>query len=184
MRKQLFFNAIVAGALVCMGTSANAQDTIFGKPGSGQPTRTVVGILSGAAAGTAIGQGVGGKDGWWIGSLVGSTVGGLAGNQWGAADARKARTAHHGPSSYRPRYPGTRVVETVYAPRPQPRVVQVQCPQPTRLVVKSPAANAPYGFLSGGNIKSPWSDFTMSVGGKTSGQIIYDPNTGNPFRVP
>jgi hypothetical protein len=42
----------------------------------------------------------------------------------------------------------------------------------------------PYGFMKGGKIRSPWSEFTMSVGGKVSGQIVYDPHTGQPFRVP
>ncbi|MFZ5806883.1 MAG: hypothetical protein ACOY3I_06735 [Verrucomicrobiota bacterium] len=42
----------------------------------------------------------------------------------------------------------------------------------------------PYGYMRGGKIKSPWSDFTVSAGGKTSGEIIYDANTGQAFRVP
>ncbi|MFH1066673.1 MAG: hypothetical protein V1746_02055 [bacterium] len=54
-----------------------------------------------------------------------------------------------------------------------------------RIVQTSPPADEiPYGFLSGGRVKSPWSDFSMSVGGKTSGEVIYDPNTGQAFRVP
>lgn len=45
-------------------------------------------------------------------------------------------------------------------------------------------SSIPYGDITSGTLKSPWSDFTMSVGGKTSGQIVYDPNNGKAFRVP
>lgn len=42
----------------------------------------------------------------------------------------------------------------------------------------------PYGYMRGGLVGSPWSDFTMSAGGKAPGQVVYDPNTGRPFRIP
>ena len=51
-------------------------------------------------------------------------------------------------------------------------------------VTPSSDSSIPYGDLQGGSLKSPWSDFTMSVGGKASGQIVYDPNNGKAFRVP
>jgi hypothetical protein len=50
--------------------------------------------------------------------------------------------------------------------------------------VVTTTGQVPYGYLNGGMVKSPWSDFTMSVGGKASGQIVYDPNTGQAFRIP
>lgn len=57
--------------------------------------------------------------------------------------------------------------------------------QPTTF--SAPAASqttAPYGILSGGQLRSPYSDFSISVGGLTRGNILYDPHTGQPFMVP
>lgn len=49
----------------------------------------------------------------------------------------------------------------------------------------SDSSQAPYGFMSGpGQVKSPWSDFTISSGGKSSGQVVYDANNGKAFRIP
>jgi uncharacterized protein YcfJ len=137
--------------------NVEAQDTLFGPAGSGQPTKTVIGILGGAAAGAALGKGLGGKDGWWLGSLTGATVGGMAGNLWGASNQNHVRTISYA----------------------QPKRVE-------HIYVTQPVCNTsiPYGYLNSGLIKSPWSDFTMSVGGKVSGQIVYDPNTGQPFKIP
>ncbi|MDX2227358.1 MAG: hypothetical protein SFY92_09755 [Verrucomicrobiae bacterium] len=48
-----------------------------------------------------------------------------------------------------------------------------------------PAAPVPYGSVSApGQVKSPWSEFTMSTDGKTRGQTVYDANTGNAFLIP
>ncbi|MFH1066330.1 MAG: glycine zipper 2TM domain-containing protein [bacterium] len=164
----------IAFAIVVLSlgfSQLRAEDTPFGPEGSGQPTKTVVGILGGAAAGAAIGQGVGGKDGWWIGALTGSALGGFLGNQWGEADAQ--RVSYRTSSRYDARRPYATKYESVRVIERRPSVVyRVQ------------GDGIPYGFLEGGQVRSPWSDFYMSVGGKTSGQVIYDSNTGQPFRVP
>jgi hypothetical protein len=177
MKAKLFTVLLVVGAMSL--ASVQAQDTLFGEVGSGQPTKTVIGILGGAAAGAALGEGLGGHDGWWIGALTGSTIGGLAGNQWGAADAgtlnatpvRYSNYTHH--TKARPHRRYYRVVEErpVVVHKTVERVVEQK-------------DGIPYGYLESGRIRSPWSDFAMSVGGKSSGQILYDPNTGQAFRVP
>lgn len=156
MKTRILTFIILAGCLTF--ANVRAQDTLFGEAGSGQPTKTVIGILGGAAAGSAIGAAAGGHDAPWIGALVGSTVGGIAGNQWGASTAYQDRDY-----AYETRPRKVRLVE-------ERRVVRVN--------------GVPYGYLHGGKLKSPWSDFQMSVGGKAPGQIVYDPNTGQPFRVP
>lgn len=152
-------------------STARAQDTLFGEAGSGQPTKTVLGILGGAAVGSAFGAGLGGKDGWWIGALTGSTVGGLAGNQWGAADAHNSTTV---------------TTRKVYSYETRPRHVYRVVEEHPVVVKKTITVSddAPYGYLNGGTIKSPWSEFAMSVGGKSSGDVLYDPSTGQPFRIP
>ncbi|MFZ5807374.1 MAG: hypothetical protein ACOY3I_09245 [Verrucomicrobiota bacterium] len=145
-------------------STLHAQDTLFGEAGSGQPTKTVLGILGGAAVGSALGGGLGGHDGWWIGALTGSTIGGIAGNQWGAADAHNGRTVS---------------TRRIYRYETRPVMVRRYVKE-----VVTTDDSVPYGYMSGGEIKSPWSSFAMSVGGKSSGDILYDPNTGQAFRIP
>lgn len=62
-------------------------------------------------------------------------------------------------------------------------------PAPVSYSASQPAAVAqtpsiPYGFVSGDTIKSPFSSFSMSLKGHSSGSVIYDANTGSPFKVP
>jgi len=80
-----------------------------------------------------------------------------------------------------------------YAPAPvyyqqayvAPAVVQ-QTTVVAPSVTSAPAAqsSAPYGILSEGQLRSPYSDFSLSVGGLTRGNVLYDPHTGQPFMVP
>ncbi len=53
-------------------------------------------------------------------------------------------------------------------------------PPPVRVV----SCEVPYGDLEHGRVYSPWSDFSMSVGGRDAGEIVYDPNNGRAFRIP
>lgn len=55
-------------------------------------------------------------------------------------------------------------------------------PQNTGVTPSTPSV--PYGFVSGSTIKSPYSPFAMSLNGRTSGSLVYDANTGDPFKVP
>lgn len=47
--------------------------------------------------------------------------------------------------------------------------------------------NLPYGYLDDDDddeIRSPWSNVTIPTSGHCAGQILYDPNTAQPFRIP
>lgn len=58
--------------------------------------------------------------------------------------------------------------------------------QPT-ITTPAPAvsyASAPYGFLSGEQLRSPYSNFSLNVGSFPHGKIVFDPHTGQPFMVP
>ncbi|MEM6885172.1 MAG: hypothetical protein AAF571_09075, partial [Verrucomicrobiota bacterium] len=66
---------------------------------------------------------------------------------------------------------------------PEPVVVKRAIVVEEEPLVVEPAS-VPYGFLEAGTIKSPWSDFSMNVGGLTSGQTVYDGLTGEAFKVP
>lgn len=175
--------ALVVGLGTFTITSAEAQRTVFGQPGTGQPTNTVVGVITGAAAGAAIGQAAGGHDGWWIGSLVGSVVGGAVGNS--VPTRGYSSTRYY--SSRHPSHCDSYVVRPAYTSRcykPSRRVVYTYTTYTTSSK-KCKTSAAPYGYiLDGGMLKSPWSDFTMTLGGKHQGQVLYDSNTGQPFIVP
>jgi hypothetical protein len=73
----------------------------------------------------------------------------------------------------------------VYYYSPAPPVVYTQAPVPAPVAVTTTSRAVPYGYLvSPGTAKSPWSDFTLPTGGKSSGQVVYDANNGKAFRVP
>ncbi|MDB6054700.1 MAG: hypothetical protein JWN25_2223 [Verrucomicrobiales bacterium] len=94
----------------------------------------------------------------------------------------------HGPYRHGPEFRGRFFL-------PPPPVVF--CPPPRQVVVESvpiytaPAPvveqvpDAPYGVvLPSGNIRSPWSEAIVNVGGKYRGQVVYDVSNGRPFRIP
>ncbi len=179
---------VLAASLLLITPISHADDrSILGREGSGRPTNTVVGALFGAATGAAVGQATGGKDGWWIGTLVGSAVGGTVGNVIPTEGGYSSRPY----SPYRP-YPSYRT--TYSRPCPSPVVytdveeVIIEEPvvvRPRPIIHRPATADAPYGFVRGdGTIRSPWSEFSLSLGGLSPGQIVYDAHTGQPFRIP
>jgi len=42
----------------------------------------------------------------------------------------------------------------------------------------------PYGIKEGGQLRSPYSEYTVNIGGRTAGETVYDPNAKNYFLVP
>jgi len=102
---------------------------------------------------------------------------------------------HHGHRGHRyyrgPRYYSPRFYGGYYYPAyevyPAPVVVEeriVETPPPAQVETYQ-GHPIPYGFVaSAGRVKSPWSDFTISQGGRTPGEVVYDANTGKPFRIP
>jgi hypothetical protein len=92
--------------------------------------------------------------------------------------------------SYYPGYCSRPYYRPAYYPYYYSAPIVYSEPVVERVYVQSPAAavteeSIAYGTVaSQGVVKSPWSDFTMSTGGKTPGQIVYDSNNGKAFRVP
>lgn len=119
----------VAAALALAGCAATEE-------GTGGPTATGVGALTGAALGAVVGSAAGGPDGTWIGALTGAAVGTAAGAAY--AENEKDRNVP-------------------WASRGGPR---------------------------GSQIYSPHSNAIINDPGYARGKVIYDPNTGEPFRVP
>lgn len=185
------FFAVTALSVVTLltTTTAHADTSFIGREGTGRPTNTVVGALFGAATGAAVGQATGGKDGWWIGTLVGTAVGGAIGNavptspsahRVGYSDSYYShpRSGYYRPAAYR--HPQVRE----YCPPVRTVVQEVVVERPIH-IAPAPVVSVPYGFLQNdGTVKSPWSDFSLSLGGLSRGQTVYDPHTGQPFLVP
>ncbi len=70
----------------------------------------------------------------------------------------------------------------VYATPPP---VVYTTPPPVVVQPTTPPSSVPYGFIqTGGILKSPYSDFKIGIGGKSSGDVVYDANNGKPFKVP
>ena len=64
-----------------------------------------------------------------------------------------------------------------YIPPPAVYTEQPPCSQPLQQQI-------PYGFIVNGNLKSPYSDFTVQIGGHSSGEVFYDSYNGKPFKLP
>ncbi|MEO0453882.1 MAG: glycine zipper domain-containing protein [Verrucomicrobiota bacterium] len=181
--KKLTF--LITVSILSLLPAHSYSQSVLGEPGSGQPTNTLIGVGAGAALGAAIGDAAG-SDGSWIGALVGSIVGGTIGNSISTEPSYHHPTTIHRTSYHRPLHrPGWAVRPVYHRPicPPRPVIVEEVVYEPEPEVPSAPPV-APYGHLSGSEIKSPWSDFTMSVGGLRPGQIVYDGLTGKPFMVP
>lgn len=42
----------------------------------------------------------------------------------------------------------------------------------------------PYGIKDGSTVKSPYSDFSVNIGGRTRGETVFDPNAERYFTIP
>jgi len=42
----------------------------------------------------------------------------------------------------------------------------------------------PYGAKEGSTVKSPYSNYTVNIGGRTQGETVYDPNAEKYFVIP
>jgi phage tail tape-measure protein len=47
-----------------------------------------------------------------------------------------------------------------------------------------PQQSVPYGTKQGDLLRSPYSDYSVNLGGRTAGETVFDPNTGKYFKVP
>jgi hypothetical protein len=102
-------------------------------------------------------------------------------------DFRDGPGFHHGPGFHgRVFLPPPPVV---FCPPPRRVYVETSVPiysAPAPVYVAPPVEpEAPYGMiLPSGNIRSPYSNAEVNIGGKYRGQIVYDVGNGRPFRIP
>lgn len=76
---------------------------------------------------------------------------------------------------------GTTLLSTRRHAAATPSAQPLTVPPPAPAVAYS---SAKYGFLSGDELKSPYSDFSLNVKGLPHGRVLYDPHTGEPFLIP
>ncbi|MEO0454153.1 MAG: glycine zipper 2TM domain-containing protein [Verrucomicrobiota bacterium] len=48
----------------------------------------------------------------------------------------------------------------------------------------STQSQSAYGIKEGATVRSPYSDYTVSIGGRTAGETVYDPNSERYFIIP
>ena len=154
--KKLILTLLLAGYI----QNCNAQLFSFGS-GTGVPTETAVGGLLGALIAPMISKG---SDAKLVGALLGASALNAAGT--------------------------IRVNQQQQQMALQPRYVQ----QPVQQYANYPTAsgsydpeNVPSGIVqNNGFVKSPYSNFNFDRGSNrlVSGQVIFDPFTGQSFRIP
>ena len=154
--KKLILTLLLAGYI----QNCNAQLFSFGS-GTGVPTETAVGGLLGALIAPMISKGSDAK-------LVGALLGASALNAAGTIRVNQQQQQ----MAYQPRY--------VQQP------VQQYANYPTASGSYDPE-NVPSGIVqNNGFVKSPYSNFNFDRGSNrlVSGQVIFDPFTGQSFRIP
>lgn len=155
--KKLILTLLLAGYI----QNCNAQLFSFGS-GTGVPTETAVGGLLGALIAPMISKGSDAK-------LVGALLGASALNAAGTIRVNQQQQQ-----------------QMAYAPRYQQVPAQQYANYPTASGSYDPE-NVPSGIVQGnGFVKSPYSNFNFDRGSNrlVSGQVIFDPFTGQSFRIP
>lgn len=157
--KKLILTLLLAGYI----QNCNAQLFSFGS-GTGVPTETAIGGLLGALIAPMISKGSDAK-------LVGALLGASALNAAGTIRVNQQQMA--------------------YAPRYQQVPAQQYANYPTasggQMYPSYDPNSVPSGIVQGnGFVKSPYSNFNFDRGSNrlVSGQVIFDPFTGQSFRIP
>ena len=157
--KKLILTLLLAGDI----QNCNAQLFSFGS-GTGVPTETAVGGLLGALIAPMISKGSDAK-------LVGALLGASALNAAGTIRVNQQQQQQQ---------------QMAYQPRYVQQPVQQYANYPTASGSYDPE-NVPSGIVqNNGFVKSPYSNFNFDRGSNrlVSGQVIFDPFTGQSFRIP
>ena len=149
---------------VAIASNSHAQLFSFGS-GTGVPTETAMGGLLGMLIAPMVSKG---QDAKLVGALLGATAMNAVGT---------ARYNSQQGGAYAPRYQGVPVQQ--YANYPTASGGQSYASYDPNMV--------PTGIVqNNGMVKSPYSNFSLDKrsNGITSGQVIFDPFTGQSFRIP
>lgn len=165
-------------AILLMVTPVYSQGVINAQPGSGVPTDMAIGGLLGAIIAPMISKGSDAK-------LVGGALGALAGGMYGTAN----NNINQQNMAYQQSLQQEQMKQYIQQQQMQMAYMQQQMAQMN-------TASGGYsgyegktvrnGIRQGKMVKSPYSKFTVDPESMDlqSGEVMYDPFTGKPFRLP
>jgi len=165
-------------SLIILTTSTYGQGLINAQAGSGVPTDMAIGGLLGAIIAPMISKGSDAK-------LVGGALGALAGGMYGTAN----NNIQQQNTAYQQSLQQEQMRHFFQQQQLQMAAMQQQMAQMN--TAAGPAygqdtRNIRTGITEGKMVKSPYSKFTVDPKSMNldSGEILYDPFTGKPFRLP
>jgi len=159
-------------ALIVLTTSTYGQGLINAQPGSGVPTDMAIGGLLGAIIAPMISKG---SDAKLVGGLLGATAGGM----YGTAN-NQIRQQQQSQMVFQ------QDQQMRYIIQQQQMQLQAMQKQIDEMAQINTTSGNLMGTPDGKYVRSPYSRFRIepkSMGLQT-GDIIYDPFTGKPFRLP
>lgn len=166
----------ILALLVVMTTSTYGQGLINAQPGSGVPTDMAIGGLLGAIIAPMISKGSDAK-------LVGGALGALAGGMYGTANNQ----INQQNTQYQQSLQQEQMRHYIQQQQMQMAAIQQQMAQMnTSAGYSQDMRNVRDGITEGKMVKSPYSKFKVDPKSMNldSGEVLYDPFNGKPFRIP
>lgn len=163
--------------LLLVATTSYGQGLINAQPGSGVPTDMAIGGLLGAILGPMVSKGSDAK-------LVGGALGALAGGMYGTAN----NNINQQNMAYQQSLQQEQMKFYMQQQQMQMQAMQQQMAQMNTAAgsYAQDTRGARNGIREGKMVRSPYSKFSVDPKSMNldSGEILYDPFTGKPFRLP
>lgn len=166
--------------LLITATTSYGQGLINAQPGNGVPTDMMIGGLLGALIAPMISKGPDAK-------LVGGALGALAGGAYGTANNQMQQQN----SAYQQSLQQEQMRVMMQQQQMQMAAIQQQMAQMNTssgnyTSYSRDTGNVRVGIKEGKMIRSPYSKFKVDPDSMNldSGEVLYDPFTGKPFRLP
>jgi len=170
---------VILLSLLLATTTSYSQGLIDAKAGTGVPTDMALGGLLGAIIAPMISKGSDAK-------LVGGALGALAGGMYGTAN----NNMQQGNMAYQQSLQQEQMKHFMQQQQMQMAYMQQHMAQMNTAAgggsYTSDTRHARQGIREGKMIRSPYSKFTVDPKSMNldSGEVLYDPFTGKPFRLP
>lgn len=164
--------------LLITATTSYGQGLINAQPGSGVPTDMMIGGLLGALIAPMISKGSDAK-------LVGGALGALAGGAYGTANNQIQQQN----SAYQQSLQQEQMRVMMQQQQMQMAAFQQQMAQmntASGVSYSQDTRNVRMGIKEGKMVRSPYSKFKVDPESMDlySGEVLYDPFTGKPFKLP
>ena len=165
--------------LLMMCSAAYSQGVINIQSGSGVPTDAAVGGLLGALLAPMVSKGSDAR-------LVGGLLGALAGGAYGTAQQQQQQ--QQGGTAYQQSLQQEQMKWYMQQQQQQMAMMQQQMAQMNTSSGYDASNKGPVkmGISKGKMVQSPYSRFTLDPDSMNmvSGEVVYDPIYGKPFRLP